>query len=140
MGKDFKRVLHPWVRTFCFICWKKTGRFSRFFEDQATDNSITDSEKKFCVELFFPTIDIIILKLGRTLQRPAFRCQNFQIFCLQNIYWKWHRTKFIKQPNISLKSVNLICVPNLYKQKITAKILVTKFCLTEYVFWKTSSK
>ena len=42
---------------------KRTRRVPRFFDEEATDEPIIDAETKFRVELFFPIIDIITLKL-----------------------------------------------------------------------------
>jgi hypothetical protein len=42
---------------------KRTRRVPRFFDEGATNELIIDAKTKFRVELFFPTIDTMTLKL-----------------------------------------------------------------------------
>ena len=90
---------------------KRTRMAPSLSEEEATEESIIHEETKFHVELFYPIIDVTTLKLGRTFQRPAIRCQNFQFPVFIIFIENEIRRHFIKQPKISLKSINLICVP-----------------------------
>jgi hypothetical protein len=65
MEKDFKK---PTILALKFglpvsFVEKRTRRVPRFFDEGATDELIIDAKRKFRVELFFPTIDTITLKL-----------------------------------------------------------------------------
>ena len=56
---------------------KGTRRVPRFFDEGATDEPIIDAETKFRVELFFPIIDIITLKLEERFKGQHFVAKTF---------------------------------------------------------------
>ena len=56
---------------------KRTRRVPRFFDEEATDDPIIDAETKFRVELFFPIIDIITLKLEERFKGQHFVAKTF---------------------------------------------------------------
>ena len=56
---------------------KRTRRVPRFFDEEATDKPIIDAETKFRVELFFPIIDIITLKLEERFKGQHFVAKTF---------------------------------------------------------------
>ena len=56
---------------------KRTRRVPRFFDEEATDEPIIDAETKFRVELFFPIIDIITLKLEERFKGRHFVAKTF---------------------------------------------------------------
>ena len=59
------------------VSFVEKRRIPRFFDEEATDEPIINAETKFRVELFFPIIDIITLKLEERLKGQHFVAKTF---------------------------------------------------------------
>ena len=56
---------------------KRTRRVPRFLDEETTDEPIINAEAKFCMELFFPIIDIVTLKLEERFKGQHFVAKTF---------------------------------------------------------------
>jgi hypothetical protein len=64
---------------------KRTRRVPRFFDEEATDEPIINAETKFRVELFFPIIDTITLKLEERFKGQHFVAKTFNFLSPKNL-------------------------------------------------------